>query len=58
MSTTHITIVKISTVTTTADDGKVTTETITSIEGDPEAMKRSLEMLEIAQRLSDLGRRR
>ena len=46
----------VKTVTTTGADGKVTTETTATVNGDPASLARAVEMLEIVQRLSDLGR--
>jgi hypothetical protein len=49
--------VTVRTVTTTDAGGKVTTETITTIDGDPASMTRAIEMLKIAQQLADLRRK-
>jgi hypothetical protein len=47
----------VKTVTTTDANGKVTTETTTTVTGDPASLSRAVEMLEIVQRLSNLGRK-
>jgi hypothetical protein len=49
--------VTVKTVTTTDAGGKVTTETITTIDGDPASMTRAIELLTIAQQLADLGKK-